>query len=148
MKRLRLNSNISPELRARYFNTFRYFRQVVNNPNNIEGNSLRSRGIEPECEFDSFADFANWAYNKLGPAPSADHRIIRKDMTGPFNAKNLEWGTAKISADRGAGSWRVRYRGKTHSIKQHAERWGIEYHRAYSRYIASPTDLKYVFEQV
>jgi hypothetical protein len=148
MKKIKLNSNISPELRNRYFNTFRYFRQVINNPNNREGKSLRLRGIEPECDFDCFADFANWAYDKLGPPPSADSRIIRKNMQGPFSARNLEWGTAKISGDRSAGSLRVRYQGKTHSIKQHSERLGIEYWRAYSRYIAYPQDLKYVFEKV
>lgn len=69
----------------------------------------------------------------LGPQPSPEHRLSRKDLNKDYMLSNLEWARPRHQASRWA-KYRLRYKNKTWSIGEWSEITGISYTTLYWRY--------------
>lgn len=134
-------------LEDRIFNTHRFIRQVVYNPNSPAHRTWTRNGLPIEEDIGSFRDFYKWVLTKLGPPPAPDSRIIRKDQSRGFLRKNLEWGTHREQGNRLLSANRIRFRGETRCLKQWAEELGIPVDTVYGRYYKGITNPRELFRE-
>lgn len=73
-------------------------------------------------------DFAAFLAD-VGPRPSVDHSIDRKDGTLGYEPNNCRWATLKEQARNQRSNHRIEFDGVTASLAEWAERANIPYHR-------------------
>lgn len=69
----------------------------------------------------------------VGPRPSPDHSLDRKDLHGHYEAGNVRWATAKQQARNKTNNLMVMFRGETMPLKAACEAVGAPYKRAHAR---------------
>ncbi len=72
---------------------------------------------------DSFADF----YADMGPRPSADHSVERKDNDGPYSPENCRWATRIEQGANKRNNQTYTFGGETHHLTEWARRTGIPF---------------------
>ena len=82
------------------YKTYKYARRRCTKPTDKSYASYGGRGIE--WHFTSFKEF----YAALGPKPTPEHTLERKDVNGPYSADNCIWAT-----------WDVQYANRRNSLK-------------------------------
>lgn len=70
------------------YHRYRSAKERCNNPNNKDWKSYGALGIE--FRFNSFAEYKA-EVEKLGPRPSLQHTIDRRNDYGHYEAENLRW---------------------------------------------------------
>lgn len=71
---------------------------------------------------DSFENF----YADMGPRPTAQHSLDRKDVNGPYDKANCRWATKKEQSRNRRNNHRITFRGETLTITEWAERIGVD----------------------
>lgn len=104
-------------------------RHPENNPRgDYFGVSVCERWTGP----DGFANFMA----DMGPRPSADHSIDRKDNDGSYEPSNCRWATEKEQQRNRRNNRLVTYNGQSLTIGEWAERIGMKYGMLRSRIYA------------
>lgn len=63
----------------------------------------------------------------MGPRPTPEHSIERKDNNGPYSPGNCVWATAKEQGRNRRTNKRLTHNGETHTLSEWAEKLGINY---------------------
>jgi len=99
-------------------------------PGDVSFDNYGGRGIRVCSEWDlSFESF----YRDMGPRPSLEHSIDRKDNDGPYCKENCRWATRKEQCNNRRSNHLVTYLGETYTISQWSDRLGISKHVIASR---------------
>jgi len=69
----------------------------------------------------------------LGPCPGAGYKLGRKDHSKNYTIKNLEWCTSKDVGERLDHACKIKFKGRTLSLKEWSEVTGICYSTLVSR---------------
>ena len=88
------------------------------------------RGITVE---ESWKDFANF-YKDMGPRPSPEHQLDRRDNSLGYSKQNCEWVTKSVNARNKRSTVLVEYEGKMIPLIEVAETLNIDYHALFYRY--------------
>lgn len=95
-----------------------------NNPTDSSYERYGGRGIAVCLAWDDFRVFEEWA---LTSGYSHSLSIDRIDNDGPYSPDNCRWATAKTQCRNRRVTPRMTYRGKTASVAEFAEEYGIPY---------------------
>ncbi len=108
------------------YNVWNHMRQRCNNPNNISYSNYGGRGITV-CDrwLNSFEAF----YADMGPRPSAEHSIERRDVNGHYEPSNCYWATNDIQQNNRRNNVHYEFEGDKLTAAQISRRTGIERHR-------------------
>ena len=119
---------------GRYYTPeYRVYKSMVNrctNPNYHEYHLYGGRGITISEEFDTFEKF----FAIVGPRPSEDHQLDRKDNEKGYTPENVHWATRSENARNKRNNVLVTYNGEEMTLIEAAEKSGIDYHALYYRY--------------
>lgn len=104
------------------YNAWRDIRKRCLSPGCPEYPNYGGRGITM-CERwqESFANFLA----DMGPKPSPEHSIDRRDNNGPYTPENCRWATKKAQSRNTRSNRLVEFRGERLSMAEWAERTGI-----------------------
>jgi hypothetical protein len=133
-------------LEQRIYNTHRYIKQTIYNPNNETYQIFVKNGIPLEEDVGSFADFYKWVVTRLGPPPFPDARILRKDQGQGYIRKNLEWGSHQQQGNRLLRAHKIKFRGRTQCLKQWAQELNLCKDTVYKRYYRGVTTPRELFK--
>ena len=99
--------------------------QRCHNPNNQKYKDYGARGIEV-CEewLESFEVF----YRDMGPRPSEDHSIDRRDNDKGYCKENCRWATKEEQTNNTRTNINIAYQGKTQTLMQWSQELGFDYH--------------------
>ena len=101
------------------------------NPRNKRYDRYGGRGIAICDEWrESYETFRNWA---LANGYRDDLTIERNDTDGDYCPENCKWATQKEQQNNRSNNVKIDYHGETMSMKQWAERVGMEYSCLYAR---------------
>lgn len=89
------------------YNIWKQMRARCENPKNKRWEHYGHRGIEVCKRWKSFADF----YADMGPRPSSNHQLDRKDNNGDYEPGNCRWATRDEQAANTSRSVLVRVPG-------------------------------------
>jgi hypothetical protein len=104
-------------------------RQRCDNPNILHYHSYGGRGIRYDPRWKSFIAF----YNDVGPRPSHNHSLERKDVNAGYWKSNVTWALELDQASNQRRNVRVTYNGKTQTASQWAREINISPAAFYSR---------------
>lgn len=96
--------------------------QRCRNPNNPMYSYYGGRGIMVDARWvDSFESF----YADMGPRPSSDHSIERRDVNGSYGPENCYWATTADQANNTRRNVFYEFRGQTKTESQLARDYGL-----------------------
>ncbi|QVD49166.1 hypothetical protein LUCX_96 [Xanthomonas phage vB_XciM_LucasX] len=100
------------------------------NPNAQALDNYGGRGISV-CERwrSSFENF----YNDMGPRPSDEHSIERRNVNGNYEPGNCYWATADVQANNRRNTLYVEYLGERLTVMALSEKTGVPYQKLYER---------------
>lgn len=99
------------------------------NPNDEAYPRYGGRGITVCDEWrESFAVFKKFIDEKLGPKPSKNYTLDRKDNNKGYNPDNLQWATRKAQAENRRSSKQVVYKDRVQCLMQWATELNLPYH--------------------
>ena len=120
-----------------YYNQYRFMQGSCNNPCYPQYAKYGGQGITCAWGQRQYKEFYSWLVNTLGerPGPSNEWVLGRKDKTGNWEPKNMEWQTIKV---RSRTNFRqniyATYRRKSQSLSKWAEDLDIPYYTFRRRY--------------
>lgn len=94
------------------------------NPLSSSFHNYGARGI---VMCDEWKNSAAAMIRDIGPRPSPKHSIERKDNGGPYCKDNCRWATKKEQASNTRRNMRITYEGRTQTLFQWAEEFGIHW---------------------
>ena len=115
---------VSPEYRA-WLN----MRARCKNPNARGFADYGGRGIWVDKRWDSFERF----FSDMGPRPSPEHTLERKDNNGPYAKTNCRWATRREQARNRRSSLRIKYDGREQIAAEWIRELGINGNVFYQR---------------
>ena len=102
-----------------------------NNPKSKRYSDYGGRGITVCEEWASdFMCFRSWA---LKNGYCDDLSLDRKDNDGPYSPENCRWATDYVQANNARSNRLITYKGKTQTMKQWADEYGLNYATLLSR---------------
>lgn len=105
-------------------------KQRCHNPKFTEYKRYGSKGIIVCKEWrNSFKTF----YQDMGPRPSDDHSIERRDNSKGYNKSNCYWATRKQQVRNRGVTYKVEYEGELTPLASLAERLNLKYKFLYDR---------------
>lgn len=81
------------------------------------------RGIEVCPQWQSFGTFIA----DMGPRPSPDHSIERRDVNGNYEPDNCYWATPDVQANNRRNNVVVEFEGQSYTLAQLAAKTGVGY---------------------
>jgi hypothetical protein len=110
-----------------------------NNPNYFEYHLYGGRGIKVCPEWHgNFAKF----YEDMGPRPSPEHQLDRRDNSLGYSKSNCYWATKTQNARNKRNTIMVEYKGELKPLSEWAEIHGLDYHAVFYRYQKGDTGDK------
>lgn len=106
------------------------------NPNSPNYRNYGARGIKVCEEWKTYENFEKWALNN-GYNPNHEKKTIsieRTDTNGDYSPDNCVWATAKEQMNNTRRNTFVTFNGKTKTLAEWAEHYGINYSTFMSRY--------------
>lgn len=123
------------------------------NPKRERYQAYGARGI---CVCDRWRESFDAFYADMGPRPSPDHTLDRKDVNGDYTPENCHWIPRKEQYRNLRRSVYLDYKGERRLLTDIAAETGVSSRRIYQRVIAlgwpieraivSPVELKYWYE--
>jgi hypothetical protein len=111
-----------------------FMRQVCYNQRHADYKSYGAKGVKIGDEFTEFWDFADLIEHRLGPAPNGRlSKLARIDQDGDYTIKNLKWDAAKQVGRRHSSTHKLKYKGRTMSLRDWSEQTGINFHTLLGR---------------
>lgn len=107
------------------------------NPKSQNYRNYGARGIKMCDEWQSYPKFEAWALSN-GYNPNASKKaqsIERIDVNGIYSPGNCTWANAKQQMNNTRRNTFITYSGRTQTLKQWAEEFGISYSTFMSRYL-------------
>jgi hypothetical protein len=104
-------------------------RQRCNNPNAVGYERWGGRGIRVCSRWNSFKKF----YQDMGPRPSSNHQIERKNNSGNYTPLNCCWATKTQQGRNKRNNRLLSYDGETLPVSAWAERMHVNPDRLYGR---------------
>jgi hypothetical protein len=100
-------------------------KERCSNPNAVNYERYGGRGITVCSEWlHSFEQF----FQDMGPRPSSDHSIERRDNSKPYCKDNCFWATRIEQANNKRNNRIVEYRGRKQSVAAWCRELGLNYH--------------------
>lgn len=115
----------TPEYRA-----WKHLRGRCNTPTDNKYLDYGGRGIKVCERWNTFAHFLA----DMGLRPSPHHSVERKDVNGDYCPDNCIWADAKTQSNNRRKSIRLTYQGKTQTLAQWSDEYGIKRMTAWYRY--------------
>ena len=85
------------------------------------------RGITVCSRWQGQGGFINF-FTDIGPRPSAEHQIDRKDNDGPYSSENCHWATRKEQSRNRRTNRHLIFNGQKRTLSEWAETFGIKFH--------------------
>jgi hypothetical protein len=106
--------------------------QRCTNKNNPDYSDYGGRGITV-CDrwLSSFEAF----YQDMGPKPTSDHSIDRRENDKGYYKDNCRWATKLEQANNRRNNVHYEYNGITKTVSEWSKEYGIEYNKFYARLI-------------
>lgn len=111
------------------YQTWNHMRQRCSNPKDGRYSDYGGRGIVVCESWSSFEQF----YADMGPRPSKDHTLDRKDNNGNYCKENCRWATRKEQNTNQRSNVRLTHNGETLVLSEWAEKSGIPYKTLHQR---------------
>jgi len=113
----------------KYYSRYRFMRAVTTCPNHPDYHLYGAQGIECYWPARQYYEFERWLLTTLGPPPSSKHVLGRKDKSGNFEPRNLEWQEPVLrSRNKTRQNVYATYRRQRKALSQWAEELAIPYH--------------------
>lgn len=109
--------------KTREYEVWSGMRERCENPMDHKYPSYGARGIKVCERWKTFENFLS----DMGPRPSAQHSIDRKDNNGDYSAENCRWATRKEQARNRRDNHFLEFDGKRLTIAEWSELTGIRY---------------------
>jgi hypothetical protein len=109
--------------KTKEYRAWKTMRSRCLDPNNISFKNYGGRGICFSPEWESFQAF----YLSLGPKPSPDHTLERRDNASGYSPENCYWATRTEQVRNRRNSILVTLDGLTLSLQEWAEKTGISF---------------------
>lgn len=106
---------------SREYNIWALMRQRCSNPNAANYNSYGARGI---CVCERWNKFANF-WQDMGPAPSPQHTLDRKDNNGNYCPENCAWASSEQQQNNRRNNVFIEAFGQRKTIAQWARATGL-----------------------
>jgi hypothetical protein len=112
-----------------HWGRYNWIQSVCNNPNHPNYARYGGRGIQCHWSRGQYKEFEHWLLSTLGPRPSPQHCLNRKDKDKDYCPKNLEWAlpTRRSRCNTMQNKF-AKYRNQSKSLAQWAEDLEIPYH--------------------
>lgn len=111
------------------YNTWRHMKRRCKNPNDKRYDDYGGRGIAVCSEWESFENF----YADMGPKPTPNHSIERKDNNGPYCKDNCIWATPEEQNNNQRSNRFITYEGITLTVAQWSHKLGMSYKTLHDR---------------
>ena len=112
------------------YGIWKNIKQRCYNSKNNNYHYYGSSGVTMCAEWrDSFEAF----YHDMGPRPSLDHTVDRKDGTQGYSKDNCRWATRKEQANNIASNVFYNYNGRTQNLGDWCVELGLNFSTVYSR---------------
>jgi hypothetical protein len=123
------------------FNRWKHIQQCFKYPGYKDYEYTKQLGLT--CEWTTFWDFADDVETHLGLPPSPNHKLNRINQYKGWHLKNLQWA---LPAGVGRGqrhTYKIKYKGKTHTIQEWCDITGMNYWTLRRRVVAGmrPKDI-------
>ena len=124
-------SNLTHGLsKTRVYRVWRRMKERCTNKNCKDYNHYGGRGIKLDDSWMTFELFYSWA---MANGYRDDLTIDRIDVNGPYSPENCRWSTTKEQGNNKRNCVYMELNGKTKSIKEWSEIYGINYTTLRSR---------------
>lgn len=101
--------------------SWQHMKDRCNNPNSQDFHRYGYRGITVSDEWNSFEVF----YSDMGPRPSVEHSIERRDNDGNYEKSNCYWATRDEQSRNRRSNVMLTFQGETMCMKDLAAKFGI-----------------------
>lgn len=122
----RENGKKSAKHNLRYseeYNTWRAMKSRCLNPKDPSYKNYGGRGIKIYDKWiNSFVEF----YNDVGPQPTPEHTLDRKDNNGDYTPENCKWSTGKEQSNKKRNNIIINYNNETYTQTQLCEKYNIK----------------------
>ncbi len=125
-------------MRTKLYRVWDSMKQRCNNPNRKDYDRYGKRGINYCEEWEKFRNFKEWAQNNgYGEGLTLD----RIDNDKGYSPDNCRWVTHKMQNNNKRNNVYVTIKGRTQTLAQWAEEFGVNYKTVYSRIHRSHWDI-------
>lgn len=108
---------------TRTYNAWMAMRARCENPSTDRYDRYGGRGIRVCPQWSKFENFLA----DMGPAPSSEHSIDRKDTEGHYEPGNCRWATEEEQANNRSTNRVVEFNGERLTVAQWARKLGMDY---------------------
>jgi hypothetical protein len=131
MPRGRPKGSTKPDANIRHplYRRWAAMKQRCYNPHDAAYKWYGGRGITVDDRWHTFANFAS----DMGPCPSWEYTLERKDNDGPYSRENCVWADQKTQQNNRRNNVALTHNGKTQNISQWAEELKIPEHILHTR---------------
>lgn len=109
-----------------YYNQYRYMRSVINTESMSQHQTLK----QPEIEFSNYWEFEEFVLKRLGPRPSPNHVLTRRQYDQGWVRTNIYWALPQERSRKyyaQSMNTGLSYRGRPVSIIDYCELKNLNY---------------------
>ena len=113
---LTVNGHIPPE-----YEVWRSMKRRCQDPKNHNYENYGARGITVCRRWEDFGRF----YEDMGPRPTPEHTLERKDNSKGYGPDNCSWETWTTQANNKRNNYRITFNGRTQNLSEWARETGL-----------------------
>lgn len=111
------------------YNTYRGMMRRCYSEKHYAYSRYAGKGVYVCARWHSFELFIK----DMGARPSKSHTIDRIDNSGPYDPKNCRWATWEEQQNNKKNTPKIKFRGKSQTVKQWSRELGINHQTVYAR---------------